>query len=110
MLTVTVEGLSGVTALVTATLSQPQVSKEHRHLLPWGNMTAIADQIEEINHALTAKELAALLSVSPISIYKLARSKRIPHVRIGACVRFCGKSVAQWLRNQEIQTSTGKAN
>ena len=65
-------------------------------------ISSLANQIEEITHALTAKELAALLSVSPISIYKLARTKRIPHVRIGTCVRFCGKSVATWLRRQQV--------
>lgn len=63
---------------------------------------SLADQIEGIGHALTAKELAALLSVSPLSIYKLARTRRIPSLRIGTCVRFCGKGVAQWLRRQEV--------
>jgi excisionase family DNA binding protein len=63
---------------------------------------SLADQIEGIGHAITAKELAALLSVSPLSIYKLARTRRIPSLRIGTCVRFCGKSVARWLRNQEV--------
>jgi excisionase family DNA binding protein len=62
----------------------------------------LAEQIEGMDHALEAKELAALLSVSPISIYKLARSKRIPHVRIGTSVRFCGRTVAQWLRSKEV--------
>jgi excisionase family DNA binding protein len=65
-------------------------------------MASITEQLEGIGHALTAKELAILLSVSPISIYKLARTKRIPSLRIGTSVRFCGKSVAKWLRTQAV--------
>jgi excisionase family DNA binding protein len=62
----------------------------------------IASQIESVNHALTAGELAALLSVSKITIYKLARTKKIPHIRLGSSVRFCGRSVASWLRRQAV--------
>lgn len=62
----------------------------------------LAEQIEGMNHALTAPELAEILSVSPISIYKLARTKRIPHIRIGTSVRFCGQTVAQWIRSKEV--------
>jgi len=61
---------------------------------------SIANQIEEINHALTAQELAALLSVSRITIFKHARTGRIPSFRIGTAVRFCPHTVASWLRKK----------
>jgi len=59
---------------------------------------SLTDQIERIPHALTAAELAELLAVSPISIYKLAKSHRIPCFRVGSCVRFDPRAVANWLR------------
>lgn len=59
---------------------------------------SIADQIAQTGHALTADELAGLLSVSRITIFKQAKAGRIPSFRIGTCVRFDPKSVAEWLR------------
>jgi len=60
----------------------------------------LADQIELIGRALTAKELARLLSVSTITIFKQAKAGRIPCFRIGTCVRFDPRVVANWLRAQ----------
>lgn len=59
---------------------------------------SLPDQIERITHALTAAELAQWLGVSPISIYKLAKANRLPCFRIGSCVRFDPRAVANWLR------------
>ena len=64
---------------------------------------SIADQIEKLGRALTAAELAKFLSVSRITVFKLAKAGRIPSFRIGTCVRFDGKSVANWLRRQGVQ-------
>jgi len=60
----------------------------------------IADQIERIGHALTAGDLAKLLSGSRITIFKQAKAGRIPSFRIGTSVRFCPRTVARWLRTQ----------
>jgi len=60
---------------------------------------SIADQIEKIGRALTAKEIATLLHVSPITIFKQAAAGRIPSFRVGTCVRFDPRAVAQWLRS-----------
>jgi excisionase family DNA binding protein len=62
--------------------------------------TTLADQIEKTGHALTAVELATILSVSRITIFKHAAAKRIPSFRIGSCVRFDPHAVAKWLRTQ----------
>jgi excisionase family DNA binding protein len=58
----------------------------------------LPDQIEKIPHALTAAQLAQLLAVSRITIFKLAKARRIPCFRIGTCVRFDPRAVAKWLR------------
>jgi excisionase family DNA binding protein len=59
---------------------------------------SLPDQIECIGHALTAAELARWLAVSPISIYKLSKTGRIPSFRIGTCVRFDPRAISVWLR------------
>ena len=46
----------------------------------------LADQIERIGHALTADDLATILAVSRITIFKYAKAGRIPSFRIG-CLR-----------------------
>lgn len=50
--------------------------------------------------ALTAKDLAEILNVSKITIFKYAKAGRIPSFRIGTCVRFDPRAVANWLRAQ----------
>jgi excisionase family DNA binding protein len=61
---------------------------------------SLADQIEQTGRALTADELARVLSVSRITIFKQAKAGRIPSFRIGTCVRFDPKTTADWLRKQ----------
>ena len=58
----------------------------------------LADRIERMGRALNAEELAELLNVSKITIFKQAKAGRIPSFRIGTCVRFDPKAVANWLR------------
>lgn len=58
----------------------------------------LADQMEGIDHALTAGELAERLQVTPTMIRKLAREGRLPSFRVGTAVRFDPKLVAAWLR------------
>jgi excisionase family DNA binding protein len=58
-------------------------------------------ELERFDHAITASEVASLLSVSKITIFKHARSGRIPSFRIGTLVRFNPQTLAKWLRTQE---------
>jgi hypothetical protein len=60
----------------------------------------LADQIERTGHALTADEPAYILAVSTITIFKQEKAGRIPSFRIGTCVRFDPRAVAQRLRSQ----------
>jgi len=59
---------------------------------------SLADRIQSFGRALTAVDLADLLSVSRITIFKQAKAGRIPSFRIGTCVRFDPSAVAKWLR------------
>jgi excisionase family DNA binding protein len=61
-------------------------------------IVSLADRVESTDHALTADELARLLSVARVTIFKLAKAGRIPSFRIGTCVRFDPHAVARWLR------------
>jgi excisionase family DNA binding protein len=49
---------------------------------------------------LTADELAEILAVSKITIYKMAKAGRVPSFRIGTAVRFDPFEVSKWLRSQ----------
>jgi excisionase family DNA binding protein len=61
---------------------------------------SLVETLEQIPHALTAVELARLLSVSRITIFKHAKAGRIPSFRIGTAVRFDPRAVATWLRSR----------
>jgi excisionase family DNA binding protein len=42
----------------------------------------------DVKGALTAKQLAAMLNISPKTVFKLAKAGRIPSFRVGSAVRF----------------------
>jgi excisionase family DNA binding protein len=63
-----------------------------------GSVRSLPDQLDGMRHALTAKDLAGLLQVSEVTIYKFAKSNRIPSFRIGTAVRFDPVVISQWLR------------
>jgi excisionase family DNA binding protein len=53
-----------------------------------------------VKGALTAKQLAELLNISPKTVFKMAKAGRIPNFRVGSVVRFDGRLVIDWLRKQ----------
>jgi len=59
---------------------------------------SLANRIERMGRALTADQLAEMLTVSRITVFKLAKAGRVPCFRIGTCVRFDPRAVATWLR------------
>ncbi len=67
-------------------------------ILSMQTQNSLADLIEQTGHALTANELASLLAVSHVTVFKQAKAGRIPSFRIGTCVRFDPVLVAKWLR------------
>ena len=50
--------------------------------------------------ALTAKQLAGVLNISPKTVFKLAKAGRIPSFRVGTAVRFDPRLIVDWLRRQ----------
>jgi len=62
--------------------------------------SSLPQHISTVPCALTAKQVAALLNVSHITVFKMAAAGRIPHFRIGSCVRFDPQVIARWLEEQ----------
>ena len=54
----------------------------------------------DVKGALTAKQLAAMLAISPKTVFKLAKAGRIPSFRVGSAVRFDARLIIDWLRKQ----------
>jgi excisionase family DNA binding protein len=61
---------------------------------------SIATTIEQFDHALTAPELARLLSVHVLTIYRAAKSGALPCFRINSAVRFDPSTIARKLRER----------
>ena len=54
----------------------------------------------------TAKELAASLQVTPMTIYRLAKRGELKGVRIGRSIRFSSEDVEEFMRNASSKTGT----
>jgi len=54
----------------------------------------------DVKGALTAKQLATMLNISPKTVFKLAKAGRIPSFRVGSAVRFDARHIIDWLRKQ----------
>ena len=80
------------------TPSEPATSGNKFRRLHVAQARSIADHLESCPRALGASELAELLAVSKVTIFKLAKAGRIPSFRVGTCVRFDPRKVADWLR------------
>ena len=64
---------------------------------------SIPEQIEQSDHALTADDLARLLRVHKLTVYRLAQAGTLPCFRVGTCVRFEPRAVAAWLRQRGLR-------
>jgi excisionase family DNA binding protein len=56
--------------------------------------------------ALTAKQLAEVLNISPKTIFKMAKAGRIPSFRVGTSVRFDPRLIVDWMRKQRTGHAT----
>jgi excisionase family DNA binding protein len=59
-------------------------------------------QIRKLKRALSAQQLAELLSFTRSYILKRAKAGKIPSYRIGGAVRFDPIRVADWLEEQAV--------
>ncbi len=59
---------------------------------------SLPQRIECIQKAMTARQVAEFLAISPITVYKMAKAGRLPSFRVGTAVRFDPRAIAQWLR------------
>lgn len=82
----------------TGTPPEAAISGNKFRSLPVAQARSIADQVESYGRALQASELAELLAISKVTIFKLAKAGRIPSFRVGTRVRFDPRKVADWLR------------
>ena len=71
--------------------------KVHLDVQTVNTIVSVRDRIAGYPGALNADQLAEILNVSPITIHKGAKKGTIPSFRIGTCVRFCPKMVAEWI-------------
>ena len=46
---------------------------------------------------LTVMDVAKMLSLSPMTIYRLAKKGEIPAVKVGRCWRFTKEAIEKWL-------------
>jgi len=60
-------------------------------------VVGIRERIAAFGKAMTAEQLADVLGISAITIYKHAKAGKIPSFRVGTCVRFCPKAVSDWM-------------
>lgn len=70
-----------------------------QHGAPQAEIIAI---IEARHSAWSAPDLAELLGCSGKHIYALAKSGRMPHLRIDGMIRFDPAATARWLRERFI--------
>jgi excisionase family DNA binding protein len=66
-------------------------------------LMSLASRIKAIHHAMTAEELADLLSVSRLTILRRAKRGTIPSFRVGSCVRFDPANISRWLVNMGVK-------
>jgi len=62
------------------------------------------DTIETIatwGNLLTVPELAGLTSISPKTLYRYAKLRKLPTIKIGNCIRLNPKAIAEWLRARQ---------
>jgi hypothetical protein len=62
------------------------------------NAETLADHIASYRGAPTARELSEILSISAVTVFKPAKRGTLPSFRVGSCVRFCARTIADWLR------------
>jgi excisionase family DNA binding protein len=61
--------------------------------------TDVFERLAGCSSLLRANELAALLALSPKTIYSYVARNLIPHYKIAASIRFRARDIVEWLRS-----------
>jgi excisionase family DNA binding protein len=67
--------------------------------------TAAPTLIEELRsrrELLTVNELSALLGTHQMTLYKWIKKGTVPFLRVGSGIRFCPRTIAQWLTQRSV--------
>jgi excisionase family DNA binding protein len=70
-------------------------------------MVPVAARFEQF---LTIKDVAYLLSVHPMTVYRLLKQGRLPGVRLGGVWRFSRQAIERWESDQERRTLRNFSN
>ena len=62
----------------------------------------LAEYLQNLDRCLTVPELARLLNIHKITLYRMAQSGRLPSFRVGAAVRINPRAAAAWLRERGV--------
>lgn len=62
--------------------------------------TSVIDIVRNSGRLWEADQLSDILAISRKHIYKLAKSGRIPCLRMGGAIRFDPEATAQWLEKR----------
>ena len=68
-------------------------------------VVSLADRIEGTRHALTVRELMAILQVSDQTIYRMIADQTIPFFLVRGSYRFDPKKIAEWLRKRSMNAA-----
>ena len=62
--------------------------------------SVLVENLEKRNCALKVSEVADLLQVSPMTIYRAAKDGSLPSFKVGSSLRFDPKVIIAWLKRQ----------
>jgi excisionase family DNA binding protein len=57
--------------------------------------------IEQFQLAFRPKDAAHALGISPRMLWQLTRDGKIPHIRLGRCIRYPIKDLQAWMSQQQ---------
>jgi excisionase family DNA binding protein len=72
----------------------------------------LLDRLQSYDRALTASEVAELLSTSKSTIHRLCDQREMPHFKLGKLTRFLPSKIAQWIIEKQaiVAFRTGLRN
>lgn len=65
-------------------------------------MSDASPPLDPVPRLMTAQEVADLLRVPRSTVYELARSRRIPFLKVGRRTLFARQTLLEWIASQTI--------